>query len=828
MKKLFIASQLIFSSVMAQDQVLNWTVEHAVTKEVLDAGTHGSVQEILIKKGELPDPFYGKNEEKFGWIENHTWEFESTFTVDDTSFQNDFLELIFPFVDVYAELYLNDSLLGVTQNAFRPYRFEVKSLLKHGENKIRAKFYPPVLFHKEMYEKANYHLPAPNDVHEIAIAPYTRKPQYQFGWDWSLRMNTIGFMKPVSLNASNGIRVVNKNVVTRSIDEQLTATIDLELHLIENQTEDLIWKSKLFGESVLRAEKGVIRRSETIDKAQLWWPRGHGDQHLYNDEWTISTIDGKVIYSSDVRFGIKQSKLINEKDQWGTNYEIWFNNKPIFCKGGDYIPQDVFPARVKDEDLRKMVEQLAATNFNMVRVWGGGYYPDDAFFEACDELGIMVWQDFMFACAMYPGNPDFLLNVQEEIEYQIPRIASHPSVTIFNGNNEVSVAWKYWGFQVRYNIYGKDADEVQASYDRLFKELIPTKVNQFSAQPYIHTSPLSHWGKDEFYDNGSQHYWGVWHGKDPMEDFAKKIGRFNAEYGFQSFPEYSTLLNFSTKDQWSLQSDVMKHHQKSYVGNLMIEKHANLLYGKAENFEQFIYLSQLTQSHAVSIAVSGHRLNFPRCMGTLYWQVNDVWSAPTWSSIDYYWNWKALNYHVKKDYEDVAILRKEPTPNQFEYYLISDVPQTFTCKVHFEIFDLKGKKLAENHFKKVMSQNENMKICLGELAGNYANQNVVVKFKWTTAEGKELTRDFSQLPIAYNKAGNDDSKISIHCHDSARKEMTIKVDVKRYVRNFWLFSEKAGLQFDDNFVDLLPGDHFFKIKYEGEAPSLESFGFQHL
>jgi beta-mannosidase len=810
------------SSAMSQESGLKWKLQHAVSKEWIEAGTHGSVQEILIAKGELPDPFYGKNEEKFSWIEDHIWEFSSILNADEALLANDHIELLFPGIDTYAEIFLNDSMIGFAQNAFRPYRFDVKSLLKKGENQLKVVFYPPVVYHKERYSKESYHLPAPNDAHPVAIAPYTRKPQYQFGWDWALRMNTLGFLKPVTFKGYNNTSVLAKNISVKEIHADY-AIMNFELNLSDPPKDSLIWESKLFGSASFSRGEQTLWREETIKDHELWWPRGQGEQFLYDDEWVLKDKKGNVLFSKKVRFGIKHSELINQPDKWGTSYEIKINGRPVFCKGADYIPQDVFPARVKDEDLRKMVETMAASNFNMVRVWGGGYYPDDAFFEACDELGIMVWQDFMFACAMYPGDPEFLQNVAEEVNYQIPRIASHPSVTIFNGNNEVDVAWKNWGFQVRYNIYGKDAKEIENSYDRLFKNLLPNKVREFTTIPYIHTSPLSNWGKDEYYNHGSQHYWGVWHGKDPMEDFGKKIGRFNAEYGFQSFPEYSTLRTFSTKEEWDVQSEVMKHHQKSYVGNLMILKHAKNLYGMPETFEDFVYFSQLTQGHAVSLAVTGHRLDAPRCMGTLYWQLNDCWPAPTWSSIDHYWNWKALNYWIKDDYEDVAVLRKSLGENKYEYFLVANVPDTFMCEVNFTVFDLGGKKLFKNDVSQLVRGVESSKICMKSLENNYADENVLIQFEWKDRNGHYKTRSYSQLPKVYPKAGSNDIKIRIDHTDTVAKKMIVVVETKKYVRNFWLYSDQKGLQFDRNFIDLIPGKHSFEIKYAGDLPKLEEF-----
>jgi len=821
--KLFFLFFLLISMNAYTQETLNWKFYHPVNKTWNDAGTHGSVQEKLIDSGELPDPFYGKNENLFGWIEDHNWEFKTNLIVSEEMLQKDFIEIEFPGIDTYGEIYLNDSMIGFAQNAFRPYRFEIKKLLKIGENDLRVLFFPPVLYHKEAYQKAKYKLPAPNDLNEIAIAPYTRKPQYQFGWDWSLRMNTIGFLKPVVVNSFNSAKITGTNIMVTEITD-LDATLFFEIMISGNEKAKYIWKSKMFGEEIFEIGEKLLRE-EIIVNPQLWWPRGQGDQNMYEDIWELWDEKGNLIESRNVRFGVRKTELVMEQDQWGTGYVIKVNNRPIFCKGADYIPQDIFPARVKDSDIKKMVETMAQSNFNMVRVWGGGYYPDDIFFETCDELGIMVWQDFMFACAMYPGDPDFIQNVKEEIEYQIPRIGSHPCLTLFNGNNEVDVAWKNWGFQLKYNLYGKDAKEIEESYDRVFKQLIPKAVTTFSSSPYIHTSPLSNWGKDEYYNSGSQHYWGVWHGKDPITDFATKIGRFNAEYGFQSFPEYSTLATFSEKTDWDLESEVMKHHQKSYVGNGMILKHAKILYGQPKDFEEFVYYSQLTQATAVSMAVSGHRLDAPRCMGTLYWQLNDCWTAPSWSSLDYFGNWKALQYRIQEDYEDVAILSKKNADGENEYYLASDQPDTFMCEVHFTVYNLEGKKMFTNIASQLIRGNDNEKICDTCLKKDLKDQNYVIQFDWKNAKGEEKSRTFSELKKEYTRAERKDINLEIKSIDSEPGSYLIKIHSKKYLRNFWLYSNKGGVLFEQNFIDLLPGTHEIIIK-TSTIPDIKDFDFK--
>jgi len=801
---------------------LAWSILHPIKKDWIELGEKGSVQEALIATGELPDPFFGLNENKFGWIEDHQWEFKSMFFLEKEELKREFIELHFPSLDTYAKVFLNDSLIYTGDNAFIEHTIRLKDNLKKGLNEITVLFTPPVMYHKEMYDSAAYHLPAPNDNHPIAIAPYTRKPQYQFGWDWALRMNTIGLNKTAWIEFSNFGHISSKTTRIISVKPE-KAVVEFEIDLSDEAISSILWKSKNFGTEKVHRKNGVFTRRVEVENPKLWWPQGQGEAYLYNDEISIETAKNQFIGSFNLKYGIKTSELIMEKDEWGTSYYFKINGRTIFCKGGDYIPQDIFPARVKDEDVTRMVELMAESNFNMVRVWGGGYYPDEVFFDKCDELGIMVWQDLMFACAMYPGDDAFIENISNEFRLQIPRIAAHPSVVLFNGNNEVEVAWGNWGFQIKYGLYGKSAKEIEHSYDRVFKETAPDIIKEFTNIPYIHTSPLSNWGKADLYNHGSQHYWGVWHGKDPIEDFGKKIGRFNAEYGFQSFPEYSTLLTFSDKTQWDLSSDVMKHHQKSYVGNDMIMKHAKNLYGKPANFEDFVYYSQLTQAKAVSMAVAGHRIDFPRCGGTLYWQVNDCWPAPTWSSVDYYWNWKALQYEIQKDYENVAIVAKYEDLENRSFYIVNDLPDNFTANIYIQLIDLNGETKREWKQDVWFTGAGSKQITFDEdVPTELAKSNFVVKFTWNDAQGKKFTRNFANIKNDYKTAKEDDVSLSIDSIDPISKTAIISIENKRFVKDFWLTSSKFGVRFKSNFLNLIPGEHLIEISFD-ELPEVGDF-----
>lgn len=804
---------IMMSNLHAQKNlVLEWDFFHPVRMEWMPLGEKGSVQEALIETGELPDPFYGTNEQKFGWIEEHVWKFKSIVILNEEDLQYEYLELEFGNIDTYGEVSINGAPLMSTKNAFIPHRKQAKDLLKVGVNEINVEITPPVIYHKDDWENGDFHYPAPNDVHEIAIAPLTRKPQYQFGWDWALRMNTIGFNKPAKIFMYDHNRIVNESVNIISVnDEKKEAKIRFGLQLAVTSEDRMYRWLSGFADNAVKSKDGWVYLEIIQKDIELWWPKGQGAQKLYTDEVMLIDASDSIEMHATFKYGIKTSELIREEDQWGTSYYFKINGRKIFCKGGDYIPQDIFPARVEDKDIEAMVETMAESNFNMVRVWGGGYYPDEIFFETCDRLGVMVWEDLMFACSMYPGDSAFIDNISEEFNYQVPRISKHASVVQFNGNNEVEVAWGNWGFQIKYGLYGQSAKTIEAAYDKVFKETAPTIISKYTNIPYIHTSPLSNWGKAELYNHGSQHYWGVWHGKDPIQDFGKKIGRFNAEYGFQSFPEYSTLLTFSDTSQWQLNSEVMKHHQKSYVGNDMILKHAKRLYGNPADFETFVYYSQLTQAMAVSMAVAGHRIDFPRCGGTLYWQINDCWPAPTWSSLDYFNNWKALQYRIKDDYKEVTVLERFEDLDQTDYILVSGVVDTFVCEFSCRITNEKGKEIERWTEKITVEGMTNVPLLTQEQLKRWSSKNLRIEFVWNDAEGRVHERSFDRFTDKWQTATCDDVDLSYQKSEEKPDEYIVTVSCQKYLRDLWLYCDQPGAKFEQNFQSLLPGDYKFVV-----------------
>ena len=406
----------------------------------------------------------------------------------------------------------------------------------------------------------------------------------------------------------------------------------------------------------LRKGKQKFNLPIKIDRPELWWPNGLGKQHLYNIEVKLQRKE--VSSTVNQYIGIRKIELLADSTLSQPNFYFKVNGAPTFAKGVNYIPQDLFLPRVSTKDYERILQAAADANMNMIRVWGGGVYENDRFYELCDSLGLMVWQDFMFACAMYPGDADFLENVKQEAIDNVKRLSHHPSMALWCGNNEVLAAWKRWGWeQTAIDEQSPEiAHKIWKHYDTLFHHILPEVVSEHHRGiDYWASSPSASEGLPEEYTHGDTHYWGVWWGKEPFDNFNTKISSFMSEYGFQSFPEYSSFLRFAEKQDRDMYSEVMKSHQRSSIGNATIEEYLKRSHRKPIGFEELLYMSQLLQADGIQTAIEAHRRNKAKCMGSLYWQLNDCWPGASWSSIDYYGKWKALHYKVKDAFAPVIV-----------------------------------------------------------------------------------------------------------------------------------------------------------------------------
>ncbi len=646
----------------------NWEFKKASDSTWLAAEVPGVVHTDLLKNKLIEDPYYGNNELDLQWIEQENWVYKTNFelTAEERAYKQ--IEIEFEGLDTYADVYVNDVLLMKADNMFRSWRASIKEHLKPGSNELKVVFESPLEYHKERVEHYPYKLPSGNETVDLQVSNFSRKAAYHFGWDWGPRFVTSGIWRPVNLHFWNEVEIRDTYIKTDEISEgkaKLSGIVEIEsasktaLSLVIQLKDSTGTSFESIQNIALNKGSNIIPIDILVSDPKLWWPNGSGKQPLY--EFGVSLLKDETFITSEIkRVGIKTIELIHEKDLIGTSYFFKVNGKPIFMKGANYIPQDLFLPRVSEKKYKDIFQKVTNANMNMIRVWGGGIYENAIFYELCDANGILVWQDFMFAGSMYPEYKGFKENIEQEVVYNIKRLRNHVSIASWCGNNEIEVAWGNWGWQNTFGYSAKDSTEIFNTYRSVFKELIPTIVKDLTNIPYISTSPTSNWGTAENFNHGSMHYWGVWHGREPFENYHTNIGRFMVEYGFQSFPELGTIQKFSNEVDYSLDSEIMKNRQKSYIGNGLITTHVNRWFEPAENFEDFTGKSQKAQQIGMQMAVQAHRLKAPHCMGTLFWQLNDCWPGPSWSVLDYYGNEKEAYKSISENFKDlIAVYHRD-------------------------------------------------------------------------------------------------------------------------------------------------------------------------
>ncbi|MEZ4938064.1 MAG: glycoside hydrolase family 2 protein [Crocinitomicaceae bacterium] len=608
----------------------------------------GVVHLDLMRNHMIEDPYWADNEIKQKWIEDKRWEYKRIFTLSEDQLNRKHAIIEFDGLDTYAQVFINDSLVITANNMYRKWSSWIWEKLKVGENEIRVVFLP-IKEGATDYAKRKYDLPAGCETVNEKRSPWVRKAAYHFGWDWGPRFVTCGIWRDVRIHFFDN-RIEDVFIVTSSITDSV-ATIFVKAKVNRN-SDNSVFKLKFEDQEQTLEVNPFVHEALTtfeIKNPKLWWCNGMGEPHLYSLQLVLEDENGKVLTEKNVRFGVRKIELINEPDSIGTSFYFKLNGKPVFVKGANYIPQDLFLPSVTNANYQKLLTQVDEANMNMLRVWGGGVYEKDLFYDLCDEKGIMVWQDLMFAGSMYPIDDDFKFEVIDEVADNVRRLRNHPCIALWCGNNEIEVAWQNWGWQEKYGWSDKDSAELWNKYQLLFKELIPEMLKAWLVdEDYVSTSPLSNWGKPENFNHSSMHYWGVWHGKEPIENFRTNVGRFMVEYGFQSYPEMSTINRFCDPKDQKLTSKVMQNRQKSYVGNEEITKQITKYSGKPKSFEEFVLRSQDVQSKALEIAIQSHIGAQPHCMGTMFWQLNDCWPGPSWSIIDYYGNEKKA-YRVISD-----------------------------------------------------------------------------------------------------------------------------------------------------------------------------------
>ena len=802
--------------------IRNWQFRQLNEGDWLEATVPGFVHTDLRAHELIKDPFYGTNERELQWIDKKDWEYQSTFTVDHDLLEQDRIELIFNGLDTYTDVYLNDQKILTTDNMFRLYRKDVKADLVVGDNQLKIHFKSPTEMDLPKLAALGYGLPAANDDAEMGglgdqkISIFARKAPYHYGWDWGPRFVTSGIWKDVELVAWSELSIddfyLNQQKVSK---EKACLVAELEVESIssgtaqlEISTDKLVWKKEV----ELTPGKNKLRLDFEIDQPKLWWSRGLGDPNQYTFKAKLIK-DDQAQAEKTVSTGLRTVRLVRDQDLAGETFYLELNGVPVFAKGANHIPNDSFVTEVTEERYRHEIESAVAANMNMLRIWGGGIYESDVFYRLCDEHGILVWQDFMFACSMYPGDQAFLDNVEQEAIDAVTRLRHHPSIVMWCGNNEIDSAWAHfnehagWGWK---NDYDEETREkIWSDYKKIFHDILADAIETYAPnEPYWPSSPLVSLTDDikqhatEITGRGDYHYWEVWHAKKPFEDYKSNVGRFMSEYGFQSFPELRTVKTFAEESDYEIESETMLHHQKNGAGNQLIRTYMERYLPKPKDFPAFLYMSQVLQAEGIKQAIEAHRMKMPYCMGTLYWQMNDCWPVASWSSMDYYGRWKALHYIAKQSFKD-ELLAFDQIDERLDVYVVSDMLEEKQAQLKLTLQTLTGEELNKREVTIAIKPNQSTKIIsleLSEFISDQAKEMIILTGELTA--GSELIDDKKHYFVPTKDLTLADAKVTVKQLETKNK---FEITTDHFAKSVWLDTDEAGY-FTDNYFDLLPGE----------------------
>jgi len=693
-------------------KIINLNSDWEFTSEIFDkyypAKVPGSVHTDLFYNHLIPDPFTGINENSLQWIDTLVWVYKTEFKKPKNLNPDDQVEIVFKGLDTYADVFINDSLLFSANNMFKPWSFKIDASSLKNRNILKVKFYPTSIEENKQLQKADYKLPEGSRI-------YTRKAAYHYGWDWGPKYITAGIWQDVELHIWNTTKIGNVRYYVEEIDS-LKAVVNFSVD-IESVKDFFFGKIQAeCSESAIMysIEKLPIIKGQstfsfklTIEKPRLWWTHNLGEPFLYDFKIKLFK-DQTILHQEKLKVGLRKVELVRESDGYGESFYFKLNNVPVFMKGANYIPQSSFPGDVSNNKYHQLIDDVVEANMNMLRVWGGGIYEKDIFYELCDSAGILVWQDFMFANSMYPDDSIFLQNIKQEAKYQVKRLSKHPSIALWCGNNEIDEAWHNWGWANGYSF--QDSTEIWENYLNIFHEILPGVVSEISpVTSYISTSPLFGRGNPRSSFEGDNHYWYVWHDAYDFDWYNKVTGRFMSEFGFQSFPGKETINYFYPADDKKLDSDVIQAHQKHHRGSFLINDYMERYYPVPKGFDDFVYISQLLQAEGIRTGILAQRRAKPFCMGSLYWQLNDCWPAVSWSGIDYTGDWKALQYFVREDFKNMII---DPYLHNdtLDIYIVSDSMQNVSADLCVSVMDFYGQVKSKSIYPVTVGANKSTKI----------------------------------------------------------------------------------------------------------------------
>jgi beta-mannosidase len=766
----------------------------------------------LLAAGEIEDPFYRDNEAGLQWITRENWVYERTFQMEDWS-AFDRVLLRCEGLDTIATVTLNDAELGTTDNQYRTWEFDVKGVIQTGRNTLRIRFESPLAY-LECRAAGERPLPGWAPPQETALRPWIRKSPCSFGWDWGPVLTSSGIWRPLEIVAFNTARItdlrvrqdhsrIKQGVVGLDIDGVAEIGPAGEGAAFDAHAR-VYYKGSAIAEARGKWTDGRTHLHIDVRNAQLWWPAGMGDQPLYEVSLNVERQRAPVAHASR-RVGLRTLRLDRHEDAWGESFQFVINGIPFFAKGANWIPADAFVVRLTRVEYARLIKAAALANMNMLRVWGGGIYESDAFYDLCDEYGLCVWQDFMFACATYPAFDEaWMANVRIEIEQNVRRLRHHPSVALWCGNNEleqglVGDAWS--GGQMSWEDYGK-------LFDRLIAGVVAEEDPQRNYWPGSpHTPPPGDRKNHADPARGDAHLWDVWHGRQPFEWYRTAQHRFCSEFGFQSFPEPRAVERYTAPGDRNITSPVMERHQRSGIGNAVILHYLLDGYRMPVGFENTLWLSQIQQGMAIKYAVEHWRRNRPRCMGALYWQLNDCWPVASWASIDYEGRWKALHYLARRFYAPLLVSGVEkPEDGTVDIHAGNDLLKPFQGTLAWRVTRVDGKVVRSGVQPVVLAAGSTAlqtTLALSDLIAHYGARDLIVWLTMLDGEGAAVSWNVVTFcRPKHLELQQPNLKVEIRAWDdnSYAVTLTSKAPV------LWLWASLRGIEakYDDNFICLEP------------------------